>query len=81
MKRTLIKLLILFVATGLLPWIGFVIGQVNSTWALAAHIVGVVAVLAMKVWDWFSKRGKSKTLDDRQDTAVNESHSDVPPAA
>ena len=65
MKSLAIKLLILFGATGLLPWVAFFVGQVGSKAALWAHVTGVVVVLALKGWDLLkSKKSKrSQELD------------------
>ena len=81
MKRTAVKLLILFVATGLLPWVAFAIGQVGSKIALYAHVTGIVAVMVMKIWDLFKERRNSRPLDDKGSDRVNESPSDEPPSA
>jgi hypothetical protein len=83
MKRLVVKLLILLGATGLLPWVAFFIGQVGSRVALYAHVAGVGAIMMMKIYDLFKsrKRDRAKTLDDPQTNAVNESNSDLPPAA
>ena len=81
MKSLSIKLLILFGATGLLPWVAFFIGQVSSRVAIYAHIAGVSAVLLMKIYDLLKNRSSVKTVDDKGSSAVNGSDSDLPPAA
>lgn len=85
MKKTVLKLLILFGATGLLPWVAYFIGQVGSRMALYAHVAGVSAVLLMKIWDVFKSRkdsgSREKTLDDSPPKEVNDSGSEPPAAA
>ena len=80
MKRLALKLLIMLVATGLLPWVAFFVGQVDSRIAVYAHVVGMIAVVLMKVWDLFKERRakKSSDLDDKPDKEVNEPGSEKP---
>jgi hypothetical protein len=59
MKKIIFKLLILLVAGGLLPWVAFFFGQIGSTIATWAHVVGSSAVMLMMIYDWMKKRKKS----------------------
>jgi len=60
--KLIVKLLILFVAAGLLPWIAFLVGQVGYRIAFYAHAFGVVVVAGMKLYEWLTSKkdvGKS----------------------
>jgi len=59
MRNIAVKLLILFVAGGLLPWVAFFFGQISSTIAIWAHGVGSGSVMLMMIYDWNKKRKTS----------------------
>jgi len=63
--NTILKFLILFIATGLLPWVAFFIGQVSTRIAFYAHAFGVLVVCAMKLYEHFAgRKGERGTRQD-----------------
>lgn len=52
----IVKLLIIFALCGLLPWVAYFTGYVSFTISIWAHVVGAVAVSAMKIYDLFKRR-------------------------